>query len=217
MTAGNEEVAALADGIVWTLRKATEGGYINERRYRLVHDDLVSTNDAEYLAGVQSFASRLAAGGFEGRAFLTSLMSYVSFSDEQAFSLMVAHHDEIIKEANLLPFVAYVPRSLLVDGIVSVGEDGRIDTLHAHFKAKNHYDQQLHAQYGSEDPPKRIESYRANKPYAAAVERHASRIDHLLAYRDMRKISVGKDGNDLYDEEDFLQYLAHGAVGGGWL
>jgi hypothetical protein len=217
VTARDTELAALADGIIWTLKKATEGGHFNERRYRLIRDELISANDAEYLVGVQALASRLAAEGAKGQELLTGIMNYAEFGDRQTMSLIIAHHDDLIIKPVLILMVTSLTRGLLNKGITAIGVDGRVSTLHAHFKAKGHYDQQINKIYGLEDLPEQIETYRGNTVYATAVERHADKIDKLLAYRDLRGITMDRDERDGYDEEDFLQYLAHGAVGSGWL
>lgn len=217
MTIPDTELAALADGIIWTCKKATEGTYFNARRYSLIHDDLFSTRDAEYLVGVQAFVGRLAAGGLKGRELLMGMLNYVEFGDRQTMSLIIAHHDDFIIEPKIMTSVTTLTKGLLNAGVTTIGADGRVSTLKAHFKAKGHYDQQLYDTYGIEDPPEQIEIYRNNTVYATAVERHADKIDKLLAYRDLRGITVDRDEKDSYDEEDFLQYLAQGAVGSGWL
>lgn len=217
MNAHETEVAALADGIIWTLMNANFGSWFNERRYSLIYSDLISTGDADYLVTVQGFARRLATEGIKGRELMMGMMNHVPFSEKQTTSLVIAHHDDLLADPTLLPLLTSLTKRLVADGVVHVGADGRVESIHAHIKAKNHYIDQLYAKYGAEDPPEQIATYRTNRHYVEAVERHANRIEHLLAYRDVRPLAVDEEGNDLYNEEEFLQYLSHGAVGSGLL
>lgn len=213
----DEKVDVLADDIVGALKEANVDSHYNGRRYPEIHLQLISTKDYEYLKTIQALVLRMAAGGAKGCELLTMMMNYVAFGDRQTMSLIIAHYDDFIIEPKLLVSVTTLSRGLLNKGIMTIGADGRVATLYAHFKAKGHYDQQFYETYGLEDMPEQIEIYRANTVYAAAVERHADKIDKLLAYRDLRGITVDHNERDGYDEEDFLQYLAHGAVGTGWL
>ena len=103
--------------------------------------------------------------------------------------------------------------ALLSHGISGQNEDGSVPHLDAYLTARSHYEK---ARMGRSNYAM-FDSYEKNHEYLAMVSKHAENIDQLLEYRRSRLLDVHPDGPQTLDDDDFKNYLAHGALATGTL
>lgn len=177
--------------------------------------DFVGAEGKEHLANLHSLLMEFPEDG--QAKLLGELVDIVGIGDKEAVTILLGHREYLIRNPLDAEQVVDMHRRLKnTHAIAPDPETGRITTLVAHLDAERHYT----PQYRSQNGVSFMLHYRDNLRYVAAVERHVDRLAELLAYRSMRGITVHGEGYakvDGFDEEDFHEYLNHGALGNGML
>lgn len=204
----------IAYTIIKRLKNATPPeGYPKVRILPNVRNSLVnSAADREHIRKVHAvFETLLAGEAAENFQAVHTIVSDVDLENPVDVKALHTNLEYVMQRPDLITDITLLGRLLVRYGITDPDSDTPFVSLPAHLEARSHH-RRLHAASHGYYSGDRFADYRNNPSYMAAVERHHDKLEHLFAYRELRGVS-----GDSFDEQDFQNYLSHGAVANGWL